>query len=172
MTCTQWWKYLSGLMDGDNATEAAKKSGISSSNFTRWKKGARADPDFVVKIARAYDANVLEALVAAEFITEAEAKLREIKVGGIALSDASNQQLLDEIMRRSDPEANRLFGDPTGESIDYQQRDDLAKRRRSTPATPPSVKPQDYDAILDGINAGTEQIAAQKATDPLDENYT
>lgn len=75
MTQTRWWKYLSELMGNETATEAAKKSKISSSNFTRWKKGARADPDFVVKIARAYDANVLEALVEAEFITEEEAGL-------------------------------------------------------------------------------------------------
>lgn len=73
MTQTKWWAYLSKLMGNETATEAAKKSGISSSNFTRWKKGANADPEFVVKIARAYNANVLDALVAAEFITEEEA---------------------------------------------------------------------------------------------------
>ena len=73
MTQTKWWAYLSKLMGNETATEAAKKSGISSSNFTRWKKGANADPEFVVKIARAYNANVLDALVAAEFITEKEA---------------------------------------------------------------------------------------------------
>ena len=75
MSETRWWKYLSSLMGNETATEAAKKSGISSSNFTRWKKGARADPDFVVKVARAYNADVLEALVAAEFITAKEAHM-------------------------------------------------------------------------------------------------
>lgn len=73
MTTTRWWKYLSELMGEDTATNAAKKTGISASNFTRWKQGANADPEFVVKVARAYHANVLEALVAAEFITEEEA---------------------------------------------------------------------------------------------------
>lgn len=107
-------------MGDDNNTEAAKKSGISSSNFTRWKKGARADPDFVVKVARAYGVNVLEALVEAEFITEEEAKLRKVQVGGVTLKEATNKQILDEILRRSDPEAAYLFGDPTGEAIDYQ----------------------------------------------------
>lgn len=60
-------------MGSDTPTAAAKKAGISASNFTRWKQGARADPDFVVKIARAYNADVLEALVAADFITADEA---------------------------------------------------------------------------------------------------
>lgn len=64
---------MEGLIGNATAKEAAQKSGISASNFTRWKQGANADPEFVVKIARAYDANVLEALVEAEFITADEA---------------------------------------------------------------------------------------------------
>lgn len=70
---TNWWHYLSDLMGNDTPTVAARKAEISASNFTRWKQGARADPDFVVKIARAYNGNVLEALVAADFITPEEA---------------------------------------------------------------------------------------------------
>lgn len=100
--------------------DAAKKAGFNQSAFTRWKNGAKADPDFVVKFARAFSLNVLEALAEAEFITEDEANLREVTVDGPALSDATNKQLLDEIMRRSDPEALYLFGDPTGEAIDYE----------------------------------------------------
>ena len=73
MAETNWWQYLSDLMGSDTPTAAARKAGISASNFTRWKQGARADPDFVVKIARAYNGNVLEALVAADFITPEEA---------------------------------------------------------------------------------------------------
>lgn len=70
---TNWWQYLSKLMENDTPTVAARKAEISASNFTRWKRGARADPDSVVKIARTYNGCVLEALVAAEFITPEEA---------------------------------------------------------------------------------------------------
>lgn len=80
--------------------EAARKIGISKSNITRWKEGARAAPDFVVKVARAYDSNVLEALVEAGFITEEEAALREVPIGGVALSDATDEQLIGELHRR------------------------------------------------------------------------
>lgn len=90
--------------------DAAKQAGFNQSAFTRWKNGAKADPDFVVKFARAFHLNVLEALVEAEFITENEANLKEVTVGGPALADATNEQLLDEIMRRSDPQARSLFG--------------------------------------------------------------
>lgn len=90
--------------------DAAKQAGFNQSAFTRWKNGAKADPDFVVKFARAFHLNVLEALVEAEFITENEANLTEVTVGGPALADATNEQVLDEIMRRSDPQARYLFG--------------------------------------------------------------
>ena len=101
MTETRWGKYLSHLMGTDNATEAAKKSGISSSNFTRWKKGARADPDFVVKIARSYNSNVLEALVAAEFITDEEAALTTISPT-LNLSEVDSAALIEELEQRVD----------------------------------------------------------------------
>lgn len=153
MQSTRWWDYITEIIGDSTYSHAATKAGIDKSAFTRWKKGARADPDFVVKIARAYNANVLEALVAAEFITEAEAKLQEIKVGGITLNDASNQQLLDEIMRRLDSEANRISGDPTGKNIDCQQRDELAEHRRSTPVSPPSVR-----AVSDDDSEGSDDM--------------
>lgn len=176
MTETRWWKYLQRLMGDQSQLDAAKFIGISKSNITRWKDGTRAAPDFVVKVARAYDANVLEALVAAEFITEAEAKLREIKIGGITLSDASNQQLLDEIMRRLTPEANRLSGDPTGENIDYQQRDDLAKRRQTSPNLPAdsyddgTVREFDYspDEYAADSSPDENEERIRRGEDPID----
>lgn len=101
MATTQWWKYLSELMGEDTATNAAKKTGISASNFTRWKQGANADPDFVVKVARAYGVNVLEALVAAEFITDEEAALTTI-APTLDLSQVDAQELIDELQHRVD----------------------------------------------------------------------
>lgn len=126
MQSTRWWDYITEIIGDSTYSQAATKAGFDKSAFTRWKKGARADPDFVVKIARAYDANVLEALVAAEFITEAEAKLREIKVGGITLNDATNEQLTDEILRR-------LQADATAYDATV---DELAIRRSKAESTP------------------------------------
>lgn len=100
MRATRWWKYLEKLIANGTADEAAKRIGISASNFSRWKNGARADPDFVVKIARAYDQNVIDALVEAEFITDEEANLREVDRGGLRLEEATDVQLLDELLRR------------------------------------------------------------------------
>lgn len=133
MTETRWWKYLQNLMGDQSQLEAATFIGISKSNITRWKDGARVAPDFVVKVARAYNANVLEALVAAEFITEEEADLREVRVGGLRLVDASHEELTDEILRRLRLRPNE---------------DELARRRSNTPT--PGVQPpwQDF-AVAD-----------------------
>ena len=128
---TNWWQYLSDLMGSDTPTAAARKAGISASNFTRWKQGARADPDFVVKIARAYNGNVLEALVAADFITPEEAgkggsnvdaelhhALKVVQLHGNELS-----AIADDLTR----ELERVKGLPA-------EVDDLAARRSNRQA--------------------------------------
>lgn len=111
MTETRWWKYVEKLIEGDTAQDAARRAGFDKSAFTRWKKGANADPEFVVKLARAYRANVLEALVEAEFITDSEASLRFVPVGKAEILRAAPiVELAEEIIRkakelpRADPE--------------------------------------------------------------------
>ena len=194
MATTRWWKYLSALIGNQTAAEAAKISGISASNFTRWKKGARADPEFVVKIARAYGANVLEALTAAEFITEEEAALTEV-APKLDLSYATPNELFAEILSRIDVlrYLNSLDNAPKREITIESIVSELAARRAedtqpkdtTTPVKPDlhAVKEKngipytddgepDYDAIVDGINAGTEKFAAQRVTEPLEEHWT
>jgi hypothetical protein len=101
MTATSWWEYVSDAMGDMSALEAGRKAGFDASAFTRWKKGASPDVGFVVKFARAFDLNVLQALVAAEIITEDEAGTREIRVGAAdALRTASAASLSDEVERR------------------------------------------------------------------------
>lgn len=71
---TRWWKYVTELIGDDSYKDAAQKAGFDKSAFSRWKRGSKADPEFVVKLARAYKADVLRALVEASFITEVEAR--------------------------------------------------------------------------------------------------
>ncbi|NKS54749.1 hypothetical protein GS500_18155 [Rhodococcus hoagii] len=98
MTETQWWRFVEELIGDDNAQEAAARAGFSKSNFTRWKQGARADPDFVVKLVRAYGGSVLDGLVAAGFITQSEASVRIQKQRVTELSDT---ELANELLRRA-----------------------------------------------------------------------
>jgi len=101
MTGTSWWEYVSDAMGDMSALEAGRKAGFDASAFTRWKKGASPDVSFVVKFARAFDMNVLQALVAAEIITAEEASTREVRVGASdALRAASAASLSEEVGRR------------------------------------------------------------------------
>ena len=109
MTDTPWWSYIEKLIGTDTAQEAARRAGFDKSAFTRWKKGARADPDFVVKLARAYHGNVLEALVAAGFITEDEASLREVNPSRRdMLRELTDVELADEQRRRAEHTVIRI----------------------------------------------------------------
>ena len=99
MEDTRWWKYVKALLKEDTFKAAATKAGFNQSAFSRWSRGATADPAFVVKLARAYGANVLEALVEAEFITEEEAALKHVSPD-IDLTKIDGADLAAELDRR------------------------------------------------------------------------
>ena len=97
---TKWWQYVTKAIRKDTYSSAAKRVGVDKSSFTRWKNGARPDPNLVVKFARNYNRNVLEALVAAGFLTEEEADLREVDTGGTTLKEATDAELTEELLLR------------------------------------------------------------------------
>lgn len=96
-------------MGDDTATKAAKKTGISASNFTRWKQGANADPEFVVKVARAYKVNVLRALVEANFITEEEAGFIKKQPGQTEAHLYESLQKLKNIIEESEGVVKSMY---------------------------------------------------------------
>ncbi|WP_165164946.1 hypothetical protein [Corynebacterium qintianiae] len=63
--------------------------------------------EYAITIARAYDVNPIDALIDLGIIEERELKRASARYNGQRMT---NQELLDEIMRRSDPEAVYLFG--------------------------------------------------------------
>lgn len=82
----------------------------------------------------------------------------------IALHDATNEQLLNEIMRRSDPEARYLFGaDGDSEVVDI----DDATEAAVFDIRPPHVDPSDYD---DGTVRDFDWDIPHAADSSLDEN--
>lgn len=98
---TAWWTYVEALIGSDNFVEAATKAGFDKSSFSRWKQGAKADPAFVVKLARAYRANPVHALVVSGLLNDEEAQLKGARLQELdSLQDYSNDELLAEIARR------------------------------------------------------------------------
>lgn len=110
---TEWWNYVQSLIGDNSFKEAADRAGFDKSAFTRWKKGAKADPAFAVALARGYHTNVVEALVAAGLITDGEANMTTVHLGvREALSEASDRSLLEEIAGRLE---SRAQGMPAGD---------------------------------------------------------
>lgn len=101
MAETRWWRFVEGTLDGMSALEAGRRAGFDSSAFTRWKRGARPDVAFVVKFARAFGQNVVQALAEAEFITDAEADTRDVPLSPkAAIRLVSDQDFASEMLRR------------------------------------------------------------------------
>lgn len=126
MSATKWWAYVERLLGDDTPKDAADKAGFSRSNFTRWRDGANAEPLAAVKLARAYHANVVEALVAAGLITDDEAQLKEVRVGlREALETAEAQQLADELVARAEraEELSAITGSSAGLRLVAHRRD-------------------------------------------------
>lgn len=98
---TRWWQYVEAISGEEPPSQIAQRMGVDASHLTRWKNGQIPTPPFVKKFADAYNRNALEAFVAAEYITDEDAALREVKIGA---DELTNEQLLDEIRRRLRPQ--------------------------------------------------------------------
>ncbi|MCK8670958.1 hypothetical protein M1M07_07485 [Rhodococcus sp. HM1] len=160
MSETRWWKYVERLIRNDTAQEAARRAQFSKSAFTRWKQGANADPEFVVKLARAYHANVLEALVEAEFITEDEAGLKEVAVGR---SDLLASIPIDELMNELQRRITVLSQDADSKSSNREEDNNIAKVH--------SLTPRDQVPTLDELE-GEEYVAMTRGDLDPDEDVT
>jgi len=68
----QWWRYVQTVINGDPGRIVYDKTGLDPSVISRWRKGP-GRPDNVAAFARGYGRPVLEAFVAAGFLTAEEA---------------------------------------------------------------------------------------------------
>lgn len=92
-------QFLSDASGGASFREMGRVSGINHSTIRRQLTGeGDLTAPVVVGIARAYNANVIAALVAAGFITGSEAAGY---MTGVKLEEASDKQLAQEILRRA-----------------------------------------------------------------------
>lgn len=94
---TRWYAYVLKVAGGMSAKEVADRAHFDQSAMTRWKNGLNVDPKMAVQFARAFNQNVLHALVEAGLITDAEADLHDVRA---PLEAVSARSLLDELARR------------------------------------------------------------------------
>ncbi len=100
--------WLNNLPGSPTVSQAADHAEVSKATFLRHAKKGETTAEYVVTISRSYNVNEVDSLVELGFIS-ADA-VAEIGIAR-ALHKATNEQLLDEILRRSDPEARYLFGE-------------------------------------------------------------
>mgnify|MGYP002719258818 CR=1 FL=1 len=161
MTSTRWWQYIEPVINGMTMRDAAKQAGFNQSAFTRWKNGAKADPDFVVKFARAFHLNVLEALVEAEFITEEEAALGNDKGERLHATiqsfetEAHVMSAAADLARRATANIKAAYvkdvlGEtiPTSRAIEWTKLEEKFKEACKTKATPRLTPVSDPSASL------------------------
>ncbi|WP_176386621.1 helix-turn-helix transcriptional regulator [Gulosibacter sp. 10] len=123
MTYLNW---LSARTDGASLRDIAARAGVTQSTLSRQISGASTlDAGLVIKVARAYGLNVLEALVASGFVTEEEAGAPGV---ASALERATDTELAREILRRAEESermrepVSTLADGPEGEVIEADER--------------------------------------------------
>lgn len=128
MTDTRWWKYVQSVAGDTQAKDIADRVGIDKSNLTRWKQGSRPAVEFVLQFARKYNRPVVESLAAAEYITDAEANIREVKVGA---SDLGNAELIAELARRLDSAEKRSAPPAPKNELPFMPISEFMRLRRA-----------------------------------------
>jgi transcriptional regulator with XRE-family HTH domain len=91
-----WWKYVQDTAGPANPSDISRRVGISQSAVTRWQISS-PKPETVAAFARAYERPVLEAFVAAGFLTDEEAGITRLDAD---LSQVDLEELLFEAWRR------------------------------------------------------------------------
>lgn len=92
-----WWGYVQRISDGATGAAIAKAVGIAQSSVTRWQTGG-VRPQHAAEFARHYGRPVLEAFLAAGFLTPDEAKVRPVAQPD--LGSLSDEQVLDLVRSR------------------------------------------------------------------------
>lgn len=95
--CVSWWEYVQRVSGGVAQGAIAERMGMSQSAVGRWQSSS-PKPETVASFARVFSRPVVEAFVAAGFLTEEEAALREVPAD---LSQVDTELLLSEIRRRT-----------------------------------------------------------------------
>ncbi|WP_368267028.1 DNA-binding protein [Corynebacterium ulcerans] len=189
MNFEQWLQSLPG---SPSPTTAARKAGLVNVTLLRHAEKGETTADNIIAIARAYGIPPVDALVTT-------GHLRPDEIGGertsikMALKRASIGEKWDSIAEDIDgmhlivgrfPRIHELditaITDHSSEESEGESELERRRKAKSGPTPPVETTAEagneaeelDYDALIERINAGTEQVAAQKRTPPLEEHFT
>lgn len=100
-------EWLNELTKNATRRAIADKTGYAQSTLSRQLERGYLRPEMVIALCRGYGRSPVTGLIETGYLQKWETEGVSIPY---ALEQATNTQLLDEIMRRSDPEARELFG--------------------------------------------------------------
>lgn len=162
---TDFVSWFNNLIGDDTQKVAAQKAGLIESTLSRQLSRKTFRPEMVIALCRAYDRSPVTGLIETGYINEWETEGVSIPY---ALNKATNEQILDEINRRSDPEARYLFTNDSDDTlIDFDpsaQTDELAQRRYVTPPDYDDTTPDEEDLPYVADNSPDEPM-------PGDDDY-
>lgn len=98
--------WIAGLPGNPAPSQAAEKAQIDKSTISRQLKRGVISAGNVILLCRAYGKSPVDGLVETGYL-----RADELQGAGVprALEQATNQQLLNEVMKRVDPEGRRLL---------------------------------------------------------------
>lgn len=99
--------WIEGLIGSDTQRQASRKANLAESTLSRQLSRGHLRPEMVIALCRAYGRSPVTGLVETGYINSWETEGVAIPY---ALQQATNEQILSEILRRSDPEARIMFG--------------------------------------------------------------
>jgi hypothetical protein len=99
MAVQSWSDYVRRVTGTLTQVQISEQDGLAQSNVGRWLRGERGIPraESVIAFARAFGQPPLEAMVAAGYITEAEAR----QPARTPLSQYSTEEIFDELRSRT-----------------------------------------------------------------------
>lgn len=171
-------KWFERTTDNASALAASKNAvpPLNNATLSRQINKGTFSPEVVIAIARGYNQSPVEALAQTGYLRTEEAVGQRPEAIAQLLSD---QDLIRELARRVDDNA-AAWTDTFDGTIQKAQEpdegeDDLAARRAfnaERDAAQAARAEDDLDALIDRINSGEEEVAAQRATEPLEEHWT
>lgn len=161
-----WFNVLRG---DDTQAVAAKKSSLNESTLSRQLSRGTMRPEMVIALCRGYGRSPVTGLIETGYLQKWETEGVSIPY---ALEQATNQQILKEIMRRSDPEARELFGGQGHENevIGLAPVQDLPTpdSNTTTPVSDPSDNHK-YDGTVREFDWDETQYAADSSIEENEE---
>lgn len=164
-----WYERLTS-----NATEraASQKSGVTTSTLNRQLAKGVLSPENVIALSRAYGVSPIQGLVSTGYLEANEVSNMSEEELADSLSD---RIIIKSFAKRISEDYESWFADGELSTKENAQTSNVRSiQQRSERSGAPDVADEEYDedALIDGINAGTEPFAAQEATDPLDETWS